>query len=390
MKKEKRKILVNSNVKIIGKIEIDNENYDTFCSSQSMSDEQKESFIKKSNNNIKEINKRIEKGLQGRIASEIFEGYYLVKFEDEAEYFQYSIDGYTFDKRQFLVLKEENIEMIEGQEIDNVSLAIINQINKIHSDIISKLKRCDSDVNSCVNAINENKKSTLRYIKTLNECKDRKELMMKSLENNMENKERVSHQVEKLKKNEKIEKIEYYSNQNEDYILVRTKPLMYKSDRVNYNQGYFTIMLELKNSSIRVYGSRYFRSYCNPCISMSSVCFGEASRDYTRMLEDGNVVSLILMIINFLEEPNYYSPYISDYDTYFGQDLKKNAEFDFDKLSNYVDNRRKLETIISDNFNQEKYDKDRESKNGKRISRTRNGEHNNDEDSSDEDDRSFE
>lgn len=356
-------------VKLVGEIKKDekaiNETISNLGISSSKTKEIKEKMIK----SIENINKKIKSGLEGRIVDKFSDDLFLISFDFEDDAFQYNIEDVDLGERKYLILEKENLSLIKSDSLfSDLSFAIENKKNKISKNIIIKIKDIDNylrnDADNCV----AYKNTLINLANTMSQRKNLRDSFIKELN---KNNEEISYsftekQLEKLKNNNKIDSIEYKNHSNNGYILVKTNNLEYKSDRVSYSQGSFVFVINLTNNSINAFGSKYFKTNPHPCINYNgNICFGSDSQKYNDMIVSGSIISLIHKVINFLEEPDYDGPYISDLDTCYSQELKKNKEFDYNILSNYVEKREKFLDIVSNNFDESKYKKELDAKNKK-------------------------
>lgn len=367
---------VGQKVQVVKKLEFPKADLDKFCQERNMSEKQKTDYIKASGDVFDRINEKIANSLVGIIVSVVMGDNYVVRFDEEDSCFQFNIDEVDLGERKFFVFTKEHLIPFDVEnKLSGLATAIFQKKQGASNDFLQKIKEVDNRIKSKQQAIIDYREQFNREFSEMNLDKNKKVALLEKLSENKFDTSMLEKQLAKIEKNPKIEKIEFVENNNRKYLIVRTSELMYSSVRVVYNQGKFTFVLGLDDNSIIVYGSRYYRDNCNPCVSSSgSVCFGEDTSKYQRMLTSGDIIPLILAMIPFLEEPNYNSPHRQDYDTYFGQDLLPNKEFDYDVLLNYVTKANVLNTIIRANFSDSKFQEDMKKKSGKKVERLRTGE----------------
>lgn len=367
---------VGQKVQVVKKLEFPQADLEKFCQERNMSAKQKTDYIKASTDVFDKINEKISNSLVGIIVSVVLGDNYVVRFDEEDSCFQFNIDEVDLGERKFFVFtKEHLIPFDEDNKLSGLATAIFQKKQGASNNFLQEIKEVDNRIKSRQQSLTDFRTRFEREFNEMNIDKNKKVSLLEKLSENKFDTSMLEKQLAKIEKNPKIEKIEFVENNNRKYLIVRTAELMYSSARVIYNQGKFTFVLGLDDNSILVYGSRYYRENCNPCVSNSgSVCFGEDTSRYQRMLSNGDIIPLILAMIPFLEEPNYSSPHRQDYDTYFGQDLLPNKEFDYDVLLNYVTKTNVLNNIIRTNFSEQKFLEDMEKKSGKKVGRLRTGE----------------
>ena len=366
---------VGQKVQVVKKLEIKEDEIKKFCADKNMSAKAKDDYLKATKESIDKINNKIKEGLTGLIVSSIMSDLFVVRFEEEDDCFQFSVDEVNLEKRQFLIFSKENLlPLDEDSRLTGLALAIFQKKQGQTQNFLQEIRDLDYRINEFnVNLVNL-RDNFNRYIRDLNLSKDKKKSIMAKMSENEFDTGLLEKQLAKIEKNEKVDRIELFEYNNHKYLIVRTAVLQYASPRVAYSQGYFTFVFGMDDNSIKVYGSKYYGSYCNPCVGSSGdVCFGSDTEKYKQMLRGGEIIPLILAMIPFLEEPDYASPHQQDYNTFFSQELKPNNEFDYDVLPNYVTKIGILNNIIGSNFNQVQFELDIEKRAGKKVERLRHG-----------------
>jgi len=360
-----KEIKIGQKVQVVKEMKVDLETINKFFASQSFSKLEQEKRTEKMIEHFKNINKKILEGLVGFVVSVSLNNFFLVKFEEEDECFQFSIDDIDLSKRKFLMLTKEHLMPIEVKDKgSDIVLAIFNKKTSINNDYLDKMKSKISSLNDYKARINNIKRDFVQYNQSLETVTNDIRIIKDKLINFDIDTDKLDRQFNKLLESKKIDRIESIKN----YIVVRTNELNYVSKRITYNQGYFTFVFDLNSNSIKVYGSKFFQGISHPCVNSSSnVCFGGTDARYTNMIKNGEIISLILQLISFLEEPNYGHPYTADFNTFFAQPLKKRKEFDVENLNNYLDKIQTFFDIVSSNWDAAQYTKDAESKRGKKI-----------------------
>jgi hypothetical protein len=366
-------LLIGQSVQVVKKLDIPKEEILEFCKEKNMSKKATDELVAKSENSFEKINQKISDGLTGRVVSCIVGDNYVVRFEEEDDCFQFNIDDVGLDKRQYLVFtKEHLIPSGENGDLEGIALAIFQKKQGSGQNLIQMIKEAEDRSASYRKEIIRLQENFSDYSRNLNESKDKKEILLEKLKNSQFDNGLLKKQLEKIKNNPKINKIEFLEQNGNRYLIVRTNDLQYSSPRVIYNQGRFTFVFNLTSDNMSVFGSRYYYNYCNPCVTLGgSTCFGEDTNKYNRMLQDGDIIPLILSLVTFLEEPNYDKPHCADYDTFFGQELRPVDGFDFEKLSDYVTKVSEFRHIVDNNFDVNLFDKECAKKNGGRVRRLR-------------------
>jgi len=142
----------------------------------------------------------------------------------------------------------------------------------------------------------------------------------------------IANQYKQMKKNKKIKSVEIIDTDNGKCVLITTNDLTYTAPQrrmFDYNIGAFKILVPLNNGNdVRCINyKKHVRKFekHHPCISNGGMCLGNAMNTEVRKLRaTNNIINLAHLLINFLEEPNYGSPHISDEQFYSAQKVTIN------------------------------------------------------------------
>ena len=148
-------------------------------------------------------------------------------------------------------------------------------------------------------------------------------------------------------KNSRIKEIEVLSNNGETDILVTTNDLTYTNPSSNMEDfvlGAYKILLPLDIERV-MQAINYKRhvnkfTYHHPCIKRSELCLGDAMINVlAKTRREGDIVNTIHLLINFLEKPDYGTPYCSETDFYCAQPvtIKPSDKYDWFKESYWND-----------------------------------------------------
>jgi hypothetical protein len=210
-------------------------------------------------------------------------------------------------------------------------------------EVVESYKNTDKNKESFVKSINNNFHSNLKNIPmNINILKSENKYRMddiKSMKRNIisTNKELINNgkeieklnkiitnrpqmssfetQFDRLMKSKKIKDVTIHK----EYIIVTTNDLVYKkTSRIpsDFVLGAYKMFINTNNSTIKIinYKKHYRKQYFHPCIrSGGDVCMGDEVRKEVKNYLDKNQIDLLIfLMIGFLEEPNYISPYIDD------------------------------------------------------------------------------
>ena len=250
-----------------------------------------------------------------------------IKFEKETEW--------THDLGEILLTKtghflaKEDFKIIDKYKEKNKEKAeFIKAIKKSYyqklAKIPSNLKNLELEIKYKKEDIASNKRSIIKYKHQIIDKGKQIDILKKKAEIPFD----ISifeKQFDRLKKSSKIKDIKI----TENYIVITTNDLTYKKTfRIpsDFILGAYKIFIP-SNSDISIkainYKKHFKREYFHPCITITNgICMGEEIRKEIEELRRKNQIDLIIfLLINFIEEPNYNSPYIDDLSFMCAQDI---------------------------------------------------------------------
>lgn len=103
------------------------------------------------------------------------------------------------------------------------------------------------------------------------------------------------------------------------FIVVTTKNLVYTAggNNIQFDLGRYKIFIG-RNKKLYAKGITYWcghetRHISHPCIIGFDICMGDSvGREMQKYKEEGNIDSMVGLLINFLKEPNYAHPFMQD------------------------------------------------------------------------------
>ena len=97
-------------------------------------------------------------------------------------------------------------------------------------------------------------------------------------------------------------------------LVVKTKKLKYTGQKLNFNLDPFLIFIWPRGGRVKAYNTKkqYKVEFSHPCVRNGLICFGSFDSVVSRLVSDFSLDGLIFLIINFLQKPNYGSPYVSE------------------------------------------------------------------------------
>lgn len=273
---------------------------------------------------IDELNKEIQKGLFGVIVEKNYE--YVVEFEKEYD-FTYSYNEFFKDKRYFIFDNLDNIQSTKSEEeTERESLA-----GFFYNAKKSAIEKEIGDVENKKSYILNKKRDIESYKQNIKELSRRiatEELLLKDILSGEAfksiDREMIDLSISKMRKNPKIESITVEDDEiGNSFLIVTTTDLLYSSPRCSYQIGKFKLKLDANSkpmavNTTRVYGSG---SRFHPCVNGSfGMCLGSQVENHVmKLIKFGDFGGAITTLINFLEEPNYGTPYIDDIEFYGAQ-----------------------------------------------------------------------
>jgi len=186
--------------------------------------------------------------------------------------------------------------------------------------IPGKIRSIEDTINNRIGNI----KSLSRDIDFHEDEIQKEEFERKKLENKKMfisfNSDYIMKQYNKMKTNPKVDTIKILNINQDTNVLLTTKNLTYKNPNSkipNYNLGAYKILIpidadkRLKIINFKKHVQKFY--YHHPCINRGEVCLGNAMiSEVTKLRNSGNIINLIHLLINFLEEPNYNDPHLSE------------------------------------------------------------------------------
>lgn len=263
--------------------------------------------------------------LRGTIIATDFLENYKVLFDKKANYCHTIGDillekkGYVLCEREFKKIKKED-KNLEALSTYLNYFFITNSL--CYKDDVARLQLSSKNTEETIS----------RYLRELNEKKE----LLKKLEKNPPKfsfTNEINQQFLSIMKNKKIQSIDITDN----YLIITTKSLTYKKTKgikKEFELGQYKIFISFYQpvyvKAINI--TKQFRKhYSHPCVKQGgSMCLGqEVAETLARYLQKRRIDAAIFLLISFLEEPNYVSPYIQDYEFQYSQKrnfIPKNPE----------------------------------------------------------------
>lgn len=266
---------------------------------------------------------KIEEKIQGEIFGKVNqeeigdENLFIVKFNKEYE-FTHFLDNQIMDEPVYAYLSKKEFDIKEKVNIDE-------EIIPLYEATIALKDFNSSPIESLINHVRDielNIKSEARTIKDLRDNLRSKNL---DLKNAIVNKKFLNSDnetiIKRCKKITNHNKIKSFELTNDRSLIVTTEDLYFRCldrDLPTFNLGGYKILIPAgitsrENIKIANYKRHYkMGSYHHPCINSElRVCLGdELSQTIDRLIVQKNIFQIIGMLIDFLQEPDYGSPYV--------------------------------------------------------------------------------
>jgi len=264
--------------------------------------------------------------------------------------------------------KDRIIRKIETDSNNNIIYQLFLRFNTtdwLLEKELTLIKKCSLNFQENVNSIfQENeilKKESLEL--TLQQYKEDEMYQIRSLRRIQENIKKYTEKLKEtttisdiekaikvIKKLPLVEKVSYYKN----FIIIDTKNLTYKDKNFfPVFLGRYKIAICNNLTNVKVINKDFYcEHYLHPCINnTNSICFGDSFKSQIEyFLNSGNIDIYVMMLINFLEKPNYSDSYIniSDFAFYYNKMPKFTTE-------QFLQGTYQKLLTLNNNLNQEKF-----------------------------------
>lgn len=225
--------------------------------------------------------------------------------------------GCGIEYKHLVVTETFKAENKEEQEFVGLMKELqFEEMNKLPTEIRQK----EDNLRQHVSQI----KNKLREVSDAERNVEREEFDLKSLKEKKVaasvDTDFIVKQYRQMKKNPKIKTIEILDTKGVVDILLTTKDLTYKNPRTvmpDYNLGAYKILIpmDINRGMQAINYKKHVKkfSYHHPCIHDSRLCLGNAvENEVYKLRNTNNIINLSHLLINFLEEPNYGGPHLSE------------------------------------------------------------------------------
>jgi len=231
-------------------------------------------------------------------------------------------EGYMLSRDEFKVINRKEYDDKTKERLVNIlkeqGFNDFHELPKTIASIKDSIGYATSRIHEMTQDVRRtNKDKDLNILKL-------KELESKTLEFDYSQAENV---FNKISGNKKVHKFSITDN----YLVITTKNLTYSqnvSELPDFDLGRFKIFIPINdpNKSIKAVNiSRHLSKgyYGHPCLENSlNICMGLDVSDVVHNYKNsGDYYGLVLVLINFFEQPDYGEPYRKDYEFYCAQDI---------------------------------------------------------------------
>lgn len=283
-----------------------------------------------------DLNNEIAKGLFGKLVEK--NGAFVVEFEKEYS-FTCSYDEFFKENIYYTFNDIQNIQSTRNEEeskIDELCGFIYSIKKKEIERELGDIEDIKTRTTELKSRMEDYKREVVRAQKTITENKIILKKLLSTDAFSSIDKDMINISVQKMMKNPKIESVCTSDNDNgETFVIITTKDLIYSSPRCSYNIGQFKLKIGStgKPEAVNItkfYGDNATRFH--PCVNGSfGMCLGAQVENHVmKLIKAGDLNGVATTLINFLEEPNYGSPYISDIEFYAAQPVKIKPKTEID------------------------------------------------------------
>jgi len=282
-----------------------------------------------------------EKNITGTVISKHL-GLYTIMFEKEYPFTHYLMDS-SFKEPVFCWLSEKEFNVVAEPEIkDTQNKEIVSYFISKKYELLTKtpseIKVAKTDFTSLERNAKSIERDMNNYVNRLKSIS----LKIKRLENKLSFSEldtdAIVNQTEKLLDNPKIQDLKIVNAaDNSEVIVLTTKDLYfvdYERDYPTFNLGAYKIVFREDcegNPIVRAFNfKKSFKNgdYSHPCVAGDgSLCLGANIKERISILLDKyKILQAASLLIDFLEEPNYGTPYIDAREFALAQEINSSLD----------------------------------------------------------------